>query len=218
MRSDEIRRERTGFSTRAIHAARTPTRRPGRRSCRSTPPRPTPRRRPGSTRATSTRAAATRRAPPWRPAWPRSKAASAAWPSPRAWRRRRPCSSTAAARRRGRRRGRPLRRHLPPARTRLQAVGPRRPLHRRPAPGRLRGDHHAEDEAGLDRDADQPAAADPRHRRHRRAGAQARGACWRSTTPSPRPTCSSRSSSGPTSSSTARRSTSAATPTWSAAR
>ena len=43
-----------------------------------------------------------------------------------------------------------------------------------PSPRRLRGDHHAEDEARLDRDADQPAAANPRHRRHRRAGAQAR--------------------------------------------
>ena len=87
-----------------------------------------------------------------------------------------------------------------------------------PAPAGFAQDHHAEDEAGLDRDADQPAAANPRHRRHRRAGPPGRGACWRSTTPSPRRTCSSRSRSGPTSSSTARRSTSAATPTWSAAR
>ena len=90
-------------------------------------------------------------------------------------------------------------------------------LHRGPQPGRLRRDHHAGHQARLDRDADQPAAADPRHRRHRRAGPPGRGACWRWTTPSPRPTCSSRSSSGPTSSSTARRSTSAAIPTWSAA-
>ena len=38
---------------------------------------------------------------------------------------------TAAARRRGRGGRRPVRRHVPPARHGLQAVGPRRPLHRR---------------------------------------------------------------------------------------
>ena len=71
---------------------------------------------------------------------------------------------------------------------------------------------------GLERDADQPAAQHRRHRGGRRR--RARGAAPRSssTTPSPRPTCSSRSRSAPTSSCTRPRSTSAATPTSSAAR
>ena len=58
--------------------------------------------------------------------------------------------------------------------------------------------------------ADIAALADDRARRPAR--------CWSSTTRSPRRTCSSRSRSAPTWSCTRRRSTSAATPTWSAAR
>ncbi len=60
------------------------------------------------------------------------------------------------------------------ARQGLQAVGPHHALHRRPIARGVREDHHAEDETRLDRDADQPAAANPRHRGHRRHGAQAR--------------------------------------------
>ena len=74
------------------------------------------------------------------------------------------------------------------------------------------------DQADLVRDADQPVAG---HRRHRRAGrasptARAHNCWW--TTPSPRPTCSSRSPSAPTWCCTRPPSTSAGTPTSSAAR
>ena len=59
------------FATRAIHAGQEPTRRPAPPSCRSTRPPPTRRRISASTRATSTRAPATRPARRWRRAWPR---------------------------------------------------------------------------------------------------------------------------------------------------
>src|SRR5262249_54364119 len=61
---------------------RTPTPRPARPSCRSTPPPPTRRPPPASTRATNTRAAATRRAPRWRPALARPTAGDRAPASP----------------------------------------------------------------------------------------------------------------------------------------
>ena len=131
-----------GFSTRAIHAGQDADPATGATVVPIYATSTYTQAAPASTRATSTRAAATRRAPPWRRAWPPWKAASAAWPSPPAWRRRRPCCRTLQARRRGGGRRRPLRRHLPPARTRLQALGPRRPLHRRSQPRRLREDHH----------------------------------------------------------------------------
>ena len=163
-------------------------------------------------------AAATRRGPPWRRAWRPWKAASAAWPSPPGWRRRRPCCRCCGPATRSR--PRPTSTAAPSACSSASssrgAWSPATPT--TPAPAGFAKHHHAEDQARLDRDADQPAAANPRHRGHRRAGPQGRGACWRSTTRSPRRTCSSRSRSGPTSSSTARRSTSAAIPTWSAAR
>ena len=54
--------------------------------------------------------------------------------------------------------------------------------------------------------------------RARRGRARRTARSWSSTTPSPRPTCSSRWSSAPTSSCTRPPSTWAATPTWSAAR
>ena len=70
----------------------------------------------------------------------------------------------------------------------------------------------------LGRDADQPAArTSPTSRRWPRSRTRP-ARCWSSTTPSPRPTCSSRSPSAPTWSCTRRRSTWAATPTSSAAR
>ena len=197
--------------------ARTPTRPPARPSCRSTPPPPTRRRRRASTRATNIR----RSGNPTRTALETCLAALEGGERGLAFASGLAATtavlSTAQARRRGGGGGRPLRRHLSAAGARLQALGPGRALHRGPQPGRLRQDHHAEDQAGLDRDADQSAAANRRHRRHRRAGPQGRGASWRSTTPSPRPICSSRFASGPTSSSTAPPSIWAAIPTWSAA-
>ncbi len=57
--------------------------------------------------------------------------------------------------------------------------------------------------ARLDRVTDQPAAAGVRHRRHRRRRPRLRARCWSSTTPLPRPSFSSPSSSAPTSSCTA---------------
>ena len=72
------------------------------------------------------------------------------------------------------------------------------------------------DAADLGRDADQPAAQRRRHRGRRRAQAATRSSP--STTRSPRRSTSARSSSAPTPSCTRRRSTSAGTPTPSAAR
>ena len=113
-----------------------------------------------------------------------------------------------------------LRRHVPAVRQGARAAGasstppvdadrPRRGARRDPA---------RPDQGGLGRDADQPAARHRRHRRARRRRARGARRCWSSTTRSPRRTCSSRSRSAPTSSCTRRRSTSAATPTSSAAR
>ncbi len=83
--------------------------------------------------------------------------------------------------------------------------------------GGVRSRDHAEDEAGLDRNPDQPAAEDRRHRRDCRDREKAR-ACWsRSTTPLRRRSCSGRWSTAPTSSCIRRPSTSTAIPTWSAA-
>ena len=89
-----------------------------------------------------------------------------------------------------------VRRHLPAVRQGARALGSE--LHRgRPARPR-RGARRAcgRTPGDLVRDADQPAA---RHRRHRRAGRRSRttrARCWSSTTPSPRRTCSSRSTLG----------------------
>ena len=126
--------------------------------------------------------------------------------------------SHAQAGRRSRRRRRPLRRHVPPAGARLPAVGPRRPLHRRPQPGRLRqaSSRRRRSSSGSRRRrirSCKSSTSPPSPRSPTRPAP-----CWPWTTPSPRRTCSSRSSSAPTSSSTARPSTSAAIPTWSAAR
>ena len=89
-------------------------------------------------------------------------------------------------------------------------------------PGRrrrgARRDAARDDEGGLGRDADQPAARHRRHRGARRASRTRPARCSSSTTRSRRPTCSSRSRSAPTSSCTRRRSTWAGTPTSSAAR
>ena len=63
-----------------------------------------------------------------------------------------------------------------------------------------------------------PLLARRRHRRRGRRSPTRPARSWSSTTRSRRPTCSSRSTSGPTSSCTRRPSTWAATPTWSAAR
>ena len=123
-----------------------------------------------------------------------------------------------AARRRGGRRRRPVRRHLPPAGAGLQALGPRRratPTTRARRASR-RSSRRRRSSSGSRRrptrccrsSTSPPSPSWPTRP----------GRCWRWTTRSPRPTSSSRSSSGPTSSSTARRSTSAATPTWSAGR
>ncbi len=71
--------------------------------------------------------------------------------------------------------------------------------------------------AGVARDADQPAAHVHRHRSHRRDRPSPPRRAASSTTPSPRRTCSDRSSSARTWSCTRRRSTSAVTPTSSVA-
>ena len=154
----------------------------------------------------------------WRRAWRRWKAASAAWPSPPGWRRRRRCSRCCG----------PATRSRPPptstaapfacssASSSPGASSPATPT--TPAPAGFARDHHAGDEARLDRDADQPAAADPRHRGHRRAGPQGRGAAGGGQHLRLALPAAAAASSGPTWSSTARPSTSAAIPTWSAAR
>ena len=219
MRCRRVRSASTASRPGPSTPARTPTRPPGRPSCRSTPPRPTPRRRPGEHKGYEY----SRSGNPTRTALETCLAAleggerGLAFASGLA-------ATTAvlsllAARRRGGRRGRPLRRHLPPARTRLQALGPgRRATPTTPARPASRAIMTPEDEARLDRDADQPAPADPRHRRHRRAGPQGRGAAGRGQHLRLALPAAAARSSGPTWSSTARRSTSAATPTWSAAR
>ena len=126
-----------------------------------------------------------------------------------------------AARARRPRRGpvRRLRRHLPAVQPGREAVG-RRALRSpgSPTSSRCAPPSGPADPDGLGRDADQPAARHRRHRRDRRGRPRRPAPCSSSTTPSPRPTCSSRSRSAPTSSCTRRRSTSAATATSSAAR
>ena len=57
---------------------------------------------------------------------------------------------------------------------------------------RARRDPPRRDQAGLGRDADQPAAQHRRHRGARRGRPRRRARCWSSTTPSPRRTSSSR--------------------------
>ena len=170
-----------------------------------------------STRATSTPARATRPAPRSRRAWPRSRARRTGSPSPAGWPPRTPCcgccdpattsccptTPTAA---------RPARAQVhAPAGLAVDAGRPDRPGRGR---GRAGGD---ETRMVVGRDADQPAAGDRRHRRGRPAAPTSGGALVRrSTTRSPRRTCSSRSRSAPTWSCTRPPSTSAATPTWSA--
>jgi hypothetical protein len=149
----------------------------------------------------------------------RSRRASAASPSPPGWPPRTPCCARLPARRPRGHPGRRVRRHLPALRQGAQAVGPR--AHPGAGLRRRRGarrDPPRRDQAGLGRDADQPAA---QHRPTSRRSPRSRttpARCSSSTTPSPRRTSSSRWPSAPTSSCTRRRSTSAATPTSSAAR
>ena len=98
-------------------------------------------------------------------------------PSPPAWPRPRPCwtCSTAAA---TSSHGRCLRRHLPPVRARAPAQrGAGFQLRRPDRPGRVRSRDPAEHEAGLDRNPDQSAAEDRRHRA-RSPRSPASAACW----------------------------------------
>ena len=175
--------------------ARTPTRPPARPSCRSTPRRPTRRPARASTRATNTRAAATRRGRPWKRAWPRSKAANAAWLSPRGLAATTAVfCATAQARRRSRGGGRPLRRHVSPARTRLQAVGACRPLHRRShrSPASPRSSRRRRSWSGSRRRPTRCCKSSTS--RPWRNWPTKHERCWRSITPSRRRICSSRSS------------------------
>ena len=125
----------------------------------------------------------------------------------------------AAARRPRRHPGRRLRRHLPAHRQGVHAVGDR--ATRAVALSDLDAVRAAitdRNQADLGRDADQPAAVHRRHRGDRRSWRPRRTQrCWW-TTPLPRRRCSSRCRSVPTSCCTRRPSTSAGTPTWSAAR
>ena len=110
---------------------------------------------------------------------------------------------------------RPLRRHLPARRQGALALGPRVHDGRPDRPRRGRARRPRRHQARLGRDADQPDAEGRRHRRRRRAHAATRSS--RSTTRSPRRSTSARWSSAPTPSCTRPRSTSAGTPTPSAA-
>ena len=92
---------------------------------------------------------------------------------------------------------------------------PARGLRRRRDAGR---DRARQDQAGLGRDAHQPDAHHRRHRGARRPSPTTRARCSSWTTPSPRPTSSSRSPWARTWSCTPRPSTSAGTATSSAAR
>ena len=134
-------------------------------------------------------------------------------------RRGRPPARRARARRRGAARQRRLRRDVPPHRAHPRAVGSGRPRrrHERPRPRSRPRSRSA-----------RRASCGSRHRAIRccasptspgsRGWATPPERSWSSTTRSPRPHCSSRSPTAPTSSSTRPRSTSAATPTSSAGR
>ena len=182
--------------------ARAPIPRPAPSWRRSTPPRPTRRRARACTRAIDyARSPQPDALAPSSAAWPISRAARAASPSPPAWRR----SSTVlelldsgahvVAMRR------PLRRHLPAVRARAQALG-RTAIHlRRSAPTRRQSKRRSgRTRDDLGRDADQSAAEARRSRRRVAALAQAAAASSRApTTPSPAPMCSGRWSSASTS-------------------
>ena len=169
-----------------------------------------------STTGTSTRARATRPAPRSRPASRRSKAPRTASRSRAASRPRTRCcarwcdrgsASCWATTRTAARIGSSRRCTNPPACT-WSAVDLTDPV-------ALDASWPDDARARVARDADEPAADLHRHRggRRRSRTSTARGAS--STTRSPRPTCSDRSSTAPTPSCTRRRSTSAATPMWS---
>ena len=178
--------------------ARSPTPRPARSSRRSRCRRRSPRTASASTRASSTRARATRPAPRSRRASPRSKAPRTASRSPAAWR---PRTTSCACSRPGDRiaaRQRRLRRHVP---AHLQGVRARsaitwtRGRPHRPRRARRRLAATTPRMVWLETPTnplltcfDIEAIADGRPRA-RRAGAS-------STTPSPRRTCSSRSTLG----------------------
>ena len=89
-----------------------------------------------------------------------------------------------------------LRRHLPPVRARAPQVRPRLHLRRHLAARADRAGDHAEDEVPVHRDADQPDAADHRHRRGQRDRAPPRTCASSSTTRSPARTSSGRSTLG----------------------
>ena len=145
--------------------------------------------------------------------------ACAASRSPRAWPPRTPCCARCAARRpRGDPRRR-LRRHVPAVRQGPAALGARAhpgAAHRRRG-GRARPSARAKPRSSGSRRRPTRCWASPTSRRSPRSRTPP-ARCSSSTTPSPRPTCSSRCRSAPTSSCTRPRSTSAATATWSAAR
>ena len=200
-------------------------RRPGPRSGhrrgrarRSTRPPPSPRTRSVSTGATSTAAAATRPGPPSRHCLAALEGAAhgVAFASGLAGVRRRPAPPAS-------------RRSPPPARRRLRGdLSAWSPRSMRPGRARLRSRRHggpgrpgrgvaARDPPGVGRDA-LPIRCSPSSISPRWPTSPTAGAPWSwSTTPSPRPTCSTRSPSAPTSWSTRPPSTSAVTATWSAA-
>ncbi len=159
--------------------ARTPTRRPARSWCRSRSPPPSPRPRSASTGASSTRGRATRRAPRSKRAWRRSRGRPRPRLRDRAWPRRTPSSGCS-----------PRANALCSATT--PTAGRYRLIAKVHGPAGCRG--RAADltdldalaarwpdgtRAGLDGDADQPAAHLRRHRGRRRAGPRPRRALRR---------------------------------------
>ena len=108
----------------------------------------------------------------------------------------------ARARRPRRRRQRPLRRHLPPASRRVfERYGVDFTFVDTTDLDAVEAALRAEHAARLLETPTNPLLHADRHRRASpRLAARAAARCWSSTTPSPRPTCSSRSSSAPTSS------------------
>ena len=158
-------------------AARRPTPAPARSWCRSTRPAPTRSPARACTRASSIRAPTTRPASPTSAAWRRWKAAAAASPSPPGWRRPRPCwnCSTAAT-------------HVIAMddlyggsyrlfeRVRRRSAGLDFSFVDLTDPAAFEAAITPEHEAGLDRNPDQPAAEDRRHRRDRRDREEARPA------------------------------------------
>ena len=164
----------TAFRPARSTPARTPTRPPARPSCRSMPRRRSPRKHRAGTRDTSTLGAAIRPGPRSKLAWRRSRGASGRSPLLRAWPRPPPCFRPCG----------PVTRWPPrPISTAARFACWNASSSRGELVPRYTEDASPEGfaailepghQAGLDRDADQPAAPDPRYRRDRRGGSQPR--------------------------------------------